>query len=330
MRKIPCRTLNGWTARHFAHFLAFARLFRVGCLTQAMTTLTAEKANLLRAARRHQGFLQKTLAAAVGCSQSYIAQCETGRRPISAKYARALEAVLGLEPYELDCEQKPGRPPMNDPGRQSYYTIRKARGESKEKPSPLPRPHYPRVDTAKPRDDAFQHLSDDRVLQALERAHPNDEGYWKRTNMVRADSNPERFFLIRVFWQSCMVVCASFRSLGCSLHSANGLTGRNTDHLAYPTYLLWHEGMAVAVMPQRCVRTAVGYRWPDVTLVLAKNGRKVTIVIEINGPTHTNPHLERRRDEELGVKVYHVPIEWVEKPGLLEYILDDAARLLAN
>lgn len=293
-----------------------------------MTTLTAEKANLLRTVRKFRNLTQKALAEAVSCSQSYIAQCETGRRPISAKFARLIEASLGLEQLALQCDSRVGRPPMNDLGREAYYEIQQSNGVLNPDVTPMPRPAYPRVDTAKPRDDAFQHLGDDPFVQALEETR-TDEHSWKRTNLVRFDSNPERRFLLRVFWWSCMVVCASFRSLGCSLNSANGLTGKDTNHLAYPTFLMWYEGMPVALMPQRCVRTAKGYRWPDLIVVMAKNGRKLTFIIEIDGPTHTNPQVEARRDKELGVKVYHVRADWVDKPGLLDYILHDAARLLA-
>lgn len=294
-----------------------------------MTSPSGELAQLLRTVRRECGKTQRDLAAAVGCSQPYIAQLETDRRPISLKYAELIEKELKLEAGALTRQPVRGRPPMNQVAREALAEIRKAENTPKVEYTQLPPPKYPRVDTAKPRDNAFEQVSDDQFLQALEEELPHDEHSWKRANMVRFDSNPERFFLLRIFWMSAMVVCASFGSLGCSLRSANGLTGKNTDHLAYPTFLLWYEGIAVAVMPQRCVRTAYGYRWPDLTLVLAKNGRKVTIVIEVDGPSHKNRYIERQRDLELGVPVYHVTTDCVELPGLLETILADAALLLA-
>jgi len=51
--------------------------------------------------------------------------------------------------------------------------------------------------------------------------------------------------------------------------------------------------MAVAMFPQRCVGTAHGYRWPDILVVAARGGRRVTAVVELDGAPITGTGTQR-------------------------------------
>lgn len=286
----------------------------------------------LRAVRRFMDMTQRQLARAMGCSQSYLARVEAAHKPLSKRLADWLEDFFELDPgfFRRDCYRL-GRPPMTEEARELRGEIEKARPpEPKTERTPIQAPTHQRADLAMPRQNPFARLSDHPDLIKLEQDTQSDQLRWQRTNSVRFDSGAEKIFLLPIAARSAMVLGASFGSLGCELHSANGRTGRSTEKRAYPTFLFRHEGMAVAALPQRCVRTLDGYRWPDMVLIVAKNGRKRTLVVEVNGPTHNNAYKEKQRDRELGVPVYHLPVSRVDDPDALHQILDHAAQLLLS
>ena len=69
-----------------------------------------------RAINRRRQFLklsQRQVAVEVGCSQSYLAQVETGQRPISRRFAEKLESFFEVKPgsYTDNVIFRRGRPP---------------------------------------------------------------------------------------------------------------------------------------------------------------------------------------------------------------------------
>lgn len=293
-----------------------------GFEADSMHTPVYEIACLVRECRRALKITQRFIAALIGCSQPYIAQIETARRPISLKFALLLEELFGVEPGTFQrADFSRGRPPLPTDGCAVLTDIQQAQGRPIIAKSDTQPPGYARPDLAKPRDNPF--LFNDLSL-LLDR----NEGFWIRARAPHFDSGCEKKFFLDAASRSCGAVRASFQSLGCTLHSANGKTGRDTNHLAYPALLLRYKDMAVAMLPQRCIRTVAGYRWPDCTLVAAVNGRKLTLVAEVDGPTHVGS--ERMRDQEIGVPVYHLPADRAGQPGELEKLLDWARdRLLS-
>ncbi|MDP2325811.1 MAG: helix-turn-helix transcriptional regulator [Gammaproteobacteria bacterium] len=286
--------------------------------------------------RRKSKFSQRQLAAKVGCSQPYLAQVETGVRPISKRIAEKLEVVFKVKRGTYTKAVFPrGRPPRGAEARQALRQIGLATGKAPRALESVGPPTHPRADRVFGLENQFwpigPHLGAEaaRQVRQLEALRPREEHFWRHLNGIPYDSWTEKLFQVGVGLSGAELTRVSLGSLGCELPSADGLTGRDSRKRPYPAFVTQQGDMAVAMFPQRCVGTAHGYRWPDTLVVAARDGRKITAVVELDGaPFHGNRDAERRRDRDLGVDVLHVDASEVGKPGLLKKIFDWLGGLL--
>ena len=280
--------------------------------------------------RRERKLSQRQLAAEVGCSQPYLAQVETGVRPISKRIAEKLEVVFGVKPGRYtQAVFRRGRPPRGAEARQALRQISRAAGMAPRALEPVGPPRFPRADRVSGLENPLwpmaPHLGAEAARQVtqLEAQRPADEYYWRQMNGVPYASWTEKLFQVIVGLTGAELTGVSPGSLGCELPSADGWTGRDSRQRAYPAFVMQQDDMAVAMFPQRCVGTAHGCRWPDTLVVAARGGRRITAVVELDGaPYHGNRDAEKRRDLELGGNVLHVDASEVGKPGLLTKIFD--------
>jgi len=160
-------------------------------------------------------------------------------------------------------------------------------------------------------------------VRALEQKWAGNERFWRLVNSLRFDSWSEKNLVVQVGLRSVALTGVCPAQVGCLLTCVSGNTGRDLSGQALPAFLLEHRGAAVAWFVQRCVRTWQGYRWPDNLLVVAREGRRQTVVVEVNGPAfHTSAEAERLRDQELGVPVVHVHPALLQTEDGLGQILD--------
>ncbi len=97
--------------------------------------------------RRKSKFSQRQLAAEVGCSQPYLAQVETGVRPISKNIAQKLEVVFKVKPGTYtQVVFRRGRPPRGAEARQALGQIRRATGKAPRALESVGPPKHPRAD----------------------------------------------------------------------------------------------------------------------------------------------------------------------------------------
>lgn len=279
---------------------------------------------------------QRAVARKVGCSQSYIAQVETGRRPLSRSLAERLEALFGAErgSYTRATFLR-GRPPLSAQSREALRLIRQAAGGETPVHPPIGEPRHPRPDRVSGLRDALdpmaQHLGEaaGQEVEQLERLRPRDERFWRNLNSIHFDSWSEKRLLTRVSLSGVQLTGVAPARLGCELRCVDGKSGRDKSTKARPAFLIRHEDTAIALIPQPCVRTAVGYRWPDILLVVARGGERTTAVVEVQGADfHANALKEMRRTRELGVRVLQVDAAHVGSPGVVHRILDWARKLI--
>ncbi len=74
-----------------------------------MLSPLTKNARMVLKQRRKSKFSQRQLAAKVGCSQPYLAQVETGKRPISKRIAEKMEVVFGVKPGKYTWAVRPPR-----------------------------------------------------------------------------------------------------------------------------------------------------------------------------------------------------------------------------
>ena len=268
---------------------------------------------MIRRRRAALGWSQRRVAAGVGCSQSYVAQIETGVRPVSRQFAEKLEGLLRVPAGVYRRAQfLMGRPRLSPQTRSVMKQIRRSQGGQPPRYQPLGRPHYPRADRV-------------RGLQGEApggRLAGQDERFWSYLNSIRFDSKCERRLNLALA-EFGQLVGASPERLGCELPVVDGVTGRPSGHRPYPAFF-WREGdLAIACFPQRCVRTPGGFRWPDLLMVVAAGGRRVTGVVEIDGdPYHGDYQAEAFRDRELGGRVLHLDAYQVGNPAVVARIVE--------
>ena len=293
-------------------------------------------ANLIRQQRRSLGLSQRQVARLMGCSQPYLAQVETCRRPVSRKMAERLEKLFEVEAGTYtQATFTRGRPPLTEVARLALRDLRKACGPSPQCIMERGRkPRFPRPDWAKAREDALGqlgiHLGDKTAeeVRKLEGIRLGDERFWRNVNSIRYDSLKEKELIVKVGLRCSQLTGVSLAVSGCGMAGANGITGRDTVHRAFPAFILRHEATSILWFPQRCLRTPSGYRWPDNLLVIARNGQKVSAAVEVDGPEfHQDEQKERQRDRDLGVPVLHVEASEINKEDILEKILEWATSL---
>ena len=283
---------------------------------------------------------QRAVAREVGCAQSYIAHIECGRRPCSKPIAARLEGVLRVKKGAFSGFDFPrGRPPLTEAARATWKEVREAvavRSEADRDPLEGG-PRFPRPDRVSPRENPFWpmavHLGAGAAEEVvrLERRRAGDDRFWRLANSLRFDSWSEKRLTVQLGLRCQQLVTASLSQLGSELRGADGLTGRDAHSQAHPVFLIGHRDASVAWMPQRCVRGASGYRWPDAILVVARRGRKITVVVEIDGPRyHRVLSRGEARDRDLGVPVLHVHPDVLTQADGLERILDWACAKLTD
>jgi transcriptional regulator with XRE-family HTH domain len=97
--------------------------------------------------RRERKLSQRQLAAKVGCSQPYLAQVETGVRPISKKIAQKLEVVFGVKRGRYtQAVFRRGRPPRGAEAQQALRQIQQATGKAPRALESSGPPSFPRAD----------------------------------------------------------------------------------------------------------------------------------------------------------------------------------------
>ena len=271
---------------------------------------------------------QRQVARAIGCSQPYLAQVETGRRPVSRRIAEALESVFRVKP---GCYTKVvfrrGRPALSPDARRALREIRRAQGAAPRTLPLLGDPLHPRADLASGLDNPLWpiaiHLGEQAAQEVknLEKLRPADDPFWRQLQTIRYDSWSEKRLHVKVALAGADLTGVSPGSLGCALPSANGRTGRGSRR-AYPAFVWRWRDISLAIFPQRCVGTAWTHRWPDNLLVAARRGRRITGVVEVDGkPFHPHQEAELRRDRELDVPVLHLDAAEVGRPGLIKKLL---------
>lgn len=294
-------------------------------------------AGMARKQRLKLKMTQRAVARKVGCSQPYVAQVERGRRPISRALAEKLEMLFGVRKGAYTTARFfRGRPALSPQSRHVLKMMRMSQGAPVRVLSPGPPPRYPRSDRvaglADPFDPIDAHLGEQagKEVRELEALRPYDERFWRSMNSFHYDSWSEKRLMARVGLTGVQLTGTSPARLGCALLCVDGKTGRDTSRRAHPSFLIQHGDAAVSWLPQRCVRTPSGVRWPDIILVIAKAGRKVTAVVEVQGAEfHSDEAAELRRTRDLGVRVLAVDAGEIGSPGLVERILDWACSLVA-
>jgi hypothetical protein len=110
--------------------------------------------------------------------------------------------------------------------------------------------------------------------------------------------------------------------LGCVLPTADGITGRDSSRRPYPAFVWQWQDLSLALFPQRCVVTETTHLWPDILLVAACRGRRVTGVVEVDGESfHQDKAAQEWRDGDLDVPTLHLDAAEVSQPGVLDKLL---------
>ena len=283
-----------------------------------MLSPLARVAAVFRDRRKFLRWSQRRVAGQVGCSQSYLAQVETGVRPVSRQLAEKLERLLGVSGRLQGVRFLRGRPPLSAVTRAVMKQIRQARGRKPSQYLPLGKPKYARPERARGLKSALGKLAGPLC---------GDERFWRNLNSIRFDSGAEKQLVRWLAMSGAQLTGVSWGRLGCSLPVMDGSNGRDAGRRAQPTFLLQDGDMAVAFSPQRCVRAAGGYLWPDLLMVIAREGRRTTAVVEVDGaPWHADKAAEAFRDADLGVSVLHLDAAEVGGRGTLRRILDWARQ----
>jgi hypothetical protein len=139
----------------------------------------------------------------------------------------------------------------------------------------------------------------------LEKQRKQDPVFWRLLNGVHFDSWSEKRLLTRLALREGVELAGVRPSrLGCSLPVVHGCTGKDVGQQPAPTFLFAVDDISVAALPQRCVRTSRGYRWPDLMLVLARGSKRRTAIVEVHGAEyHQDTTKDELRTRELGVPV---------------------------
>ena len=271
---------------------------------------------------------QRRVAAALGCSQPYLAQVETGRRPVSRKIAEKLESVFRVKAGSYtNVVFRRGRPALSPGARRALREIRRAQGAAPRELPLLGVPQYPRPDCAgglaNPLWPIAIHLGAQAAqeVRELEKLRPADDSLWRQLQTIRYDSWSEKRLHIKVALTGAELTGVSPGSLKCALPSVDGRTGRSS-HRAFPAFIWQWRDLSLALFPQRCIGTALTHRWPDNLLVAACRGRRVTGVVEVDGSSyHQDLEAERRRDQELEVPVLHLDAAELGQARLLDKVM---------
>ena len=303
-----------------------------------MLSLLIKVARKIRSKRMRLKLSQREVARRVACHPSYVAQIETGRCPCSRAMAEKFERLFRVKRGSYTEFNFPrGRPRLGDSTRVAIREIRQAR--ELRVASDLPflerAPAFPRASRVRALENLFwplgPHLGEiaARDVKRLELQRGKHDRFWRLANSLRFDSWSERWLVVQVGIRCEELVPLSLGGLGSQLRGVDGETGKDTHYQSRPAFVVCHGGASVAWFPQCCVRSARGYRWPDALLVVARQGRKVTLVVELDGPIY-HRDLDRgvARDRELGVEVLHLHPDVLRQRDGLDKVLDWACSKL--
>ena len=290
----------------------------------------------IRKTRLSRGLSQRQLADLAGFRQPYLAQVEHGRRPISAKYAPILEAILKVKAgrFSKGCSGR-GQQPLSADTRSALKELRKGLRNFWAN-AQVTLPKYPQPQRVFRKEDPLWpmslHLGESagKEVKHLEQLRGQDDRFWRYFNSLRFDSWSEKRLLVRLALLPCQLTKVRLRELGCTLPIVDGTTGGEIDqHLAFvlkgrEASLVWCPQVAVQSTGGQCL-------CPDNVLIISGRGKRVTAVVEVNGaPFHANLPKQKWRDQQLGVPVLHIDAARIGEPGLLCEILTWAAALLSN
>lgn len=266
------------------------------------------------------------MAVEIGVTQSYLAQVESGYRPISGRRLEKLELVYGVKFGKLwKGVGRRGRPAYTALSKAALQQLGQAVRQFWSGGEVLvpehPQPHQVRT-LADPLWPMALHLGPEaqEEVKRLELPRKNDELFWRNFNDLRFDSWSEKRLQVRLALLGSQLVGLRLDRLGCKLRCIDGVTGR--DARLHRGYLLKGKEASLAWCPQVAVRTERGYRCVDNLLVLSSRSKSVTLAVEVEGALyHADGDRERRRDRELGIPVLHVPAGELGEPHLIQRIL---------
>lgn len=263
--------------------------------------------------RKRLRLSQRQLGWKLGCGQAYISQIETGRRPLAPALAPKLEQLFRLKPGSLTlAATRRGRPAHNPVVRRVLRAVASQYRGKRRECAAAEAPRHPRPHVDNGLKDPFwpiaMHLGEQAAqeVRQLEQRRRNEAGFWRLLNGLHFDSWSEKRLVTRLALHPGVELAGvSPARLECALPIVHGCTGKDVTHQAGPTFLFQVDDISVGWLPQRCVRTPRGYRWPDNTLILARGGKRMTAVVEVHGAEY---HQDTRKDEmrarELGVPLF--------------------------
>jgi len=298
-----------------------------------MLSSRTKLARKLLKARFKKRLSQRQVAAQAGFTQPYLAQIESGIRPISVKAARLLETIYAVEPGTFT--QGAGRR-----GRPKFWTktaaaMREFRGAIRQfwETAQVRIPKHQQPHQVKRSGDPLWPMAIHLGPQAgaevrlLEKLRAQDEAFWQQFNSLRFDSWSEKRLLVGVALLGGQMLGLRLRDLGCSLRLSDGLTGQ--DPGLHRGFVFKGKTASLIWCPQVAIRTKRGHRCVDNLLQLCSQGKSISLAVEVNGkPFHGDPRKRQQRDAELGIPVLHIDAARVGEPGLIREILEWAHRQL--
>ena len=275
--------------------------------------------------RRMLQLSQRRVAAALGCSQPYVAQVETGRLPISRRLGERLEQFFQVKPGSYTrLTFRRGRPALAKETRLALREIGRAQGAVPRTFPCLGVPRYPRSDRAGGLADPLWPVRGEvaEEVHCLEELRAVEDSFWRKLQSISYDSWSEKRLHVKVGLAGARLAGVSPERLGCVLPCADGRTGRSSGRRAYPAFVWRWQDVSLALFPQRCVATEREHFWPDNLLVAARRGRRVTGVVEVDGePYHRNLDKQAWRDGALGVPVLHLDAREMGRPGVVDKLV---------
>ena len=259
-----------------------------------MLSLRMKLARRLLKARLKKRLSQRQVAAQAGFAQPYLAQIESGIRPVSVKVAGLLEVIYAAQPGSF--AQGAGRR-----GRPRFWTktaaaLRAFRGAirqfweaAKVRIPKHPQPHQVRRsgDPLWPMAIHLGPLAGAEVRQ-LEKLRRHDQEFWLQFSSLRFDSWTEKRLLVGVALLGGQMLGLRLRDLGCTLHLSDGLTGQAPG--LHRGFVLKGQTASLIWCPQVAVRTKRGHRCVDNLLLLSSGSKTIELAVEVNGkPFHGDP-----------------------------------------
>ena len=269
---------------------------------------------------------QRQASAAAGFGQSYLAQVESGRKPISLASLKALEQVYGvkLERYYGGVGVR-GRPGHWAATKQAMASLKRPGWSTRI--TQIPRtPKYQHPQTVRRSHDPLWpigvHLGEGarRQVEQLELMRKADERFWRMFNSLRFDSWTEKWFLVCLALLGAQMVRLRLDRLGCSLNTIDGITGKTGQLIQ--GFVLKGQSASLVWCPQVAIRLKNGEICVDNLLIISDGEKTLTLVVEVDGaPYHQDLGKEAWRDQELGVPVFHLDAGEVGHPGAIRKIL---------